>query len=82
MFTVYVLKSKRNGKRYVGYTSKKPTLRLGEHNQGSNTWSRHNGPFSLIHTEKFPDKTSAIKRERFLKSDVGRKWLDSFLSDV
>ena len=76
MFTVYVLRSLKNNKRYVGYTSKSADKRFNEHLSGTNQWTRQNGPFSLIHTETFDDKETAIKRERFLKSGQGRNWLD------
>ena len=76
MYTVYVLKSKRNGKRYVGSTGKSAESRLKEHNQGSNMWTKTNGPFDLVYQENFTDKTESIKREIFLKSGQGRKLLD------
>ena len=76
MFTVYVLKSSRNGKRYIGCTGKDVVLRLKEHNGGTNKFTRANRPFRIIHTEMFSDKTDALKREKFLKSGQGRKFLD------
>ena len=76
MFTVYVLKSEKNGKRYVGYTGKDPSVRLYEHNAGSNKYTRQNSPFILLYTEQYEEKTEAAKRERFLKSGQGRKFLD------
>ena len=76
MFTVYVLRSLKNGKRYVGYTSKESLERLHDHNTGSNKWTRQNGSFVIIYTEEFADKKLAIQRENFLKSGQGRKWLD------
>jgi len=77
MFSVYVLKSKTNKKRYIGYTGKNPIIRLKEHNSGSNKFTKQNGPFEIIYTENFTNKTEAIKREKFLKSGQGRKFLDS-----
>ena len=76
MFTVYVLRSLKNDKRYVGYTSKMPAERLREHNAGSSSFTRRNGPFKMLHTEDFESKTDAIRREKFLKSGQGGKWLD------
>jgi putative endonuclease len=76
MFTVYVLKSLQNGKRYIGYTGKSVGKRLAEHNAGTNTWTKHNGPFSVIYIEEYNNKNEARKREIFLKSGQGRKWLD------
>ena len=77
IFTVYVLQSLKNKKRYVGFTSKSPEKRLSQHNQGSNFFTGQNRPFRLIYHEEYIDKTVAIKREKFLKSGQGRKFLDS-----
>lgn len=79
MYSVYVLTSTRNGKRYVGYTGKDPVVRLKEHNGGSNRYTNHNGPFVLSCIETFLDKTESIKRERFLKTGQGREFLDMVL---
>jgi len=79
MFYVYVLKSLKNGKRYVGCTSKEPKDRLVEHNSGSNKWTRINKPFKLAYKELYNNKTTALKRENFLKSGQGRKFLDSII---
>lgn len=76
MFYVYAIKSLKNNKRYVGYTSKDVLARLYDHNTGSNKWTRANGPFELVHSEPYDTKKEAIKREKFLKSGQGRKWLD------
>jgi predicted GIY-YIG superfamily endonuclease len=51
MYSIYVLRSQRNRKRYIGYTSKDPKSRLEEHNSGTDDWTRQNGPFELIYTE-------------------------------
>ena len=76
MFHVYVLKSIKNNKRYVGQTSKDVLARLSEHNSGCNKWTRENKPFELKHSETYDTRTEAIKREHFLKSGQGRRWLD------
>ncbi len=80
MYYVYVLKSLKNNKRYVGYTSKKPEVRLKEHNAGSNTFTSKNVPYVLVYFESVDEKTRAIMRERFLKSGQGRKFLDTHIS--
>ncbi len=79
MFAVYVLRSLKTSKRYVGFTSKDVSIRLVEHNSGCNKWTRQNKPFEVIHTEEFANKRDAIVRERFLKSGQGRKLLDQIL---
>ncbi len=75
-YFVYVLKSLKHGKRYVGHTSKIVDERLHDHLTGSNPWTRANGPFIIVHTEVFESKSDAIRRELFLKTGKGREWLD------
>ena len=79
MAYVYVLKSLRNGKLYVGSTDLLPEERLKKHNYGSNKFTKRNGPFELVRQESYADKTEARKRESFLKSGAGRKFLDEIL---
>ena len=75
MFTVYVLKSKSDNKRYIGFTDNL-SRRLTEHNSGKVASTKYRLPFKLIYTEQFEDKPSAMSRERFFKSHLGRNYLD------
>jgi len=77
MSFIYVLKSLKNGKRYIGSTRKEPLDRLSEHNSRSNKWTKQNGPFKLLYQEYYDDYSEAQKREKFLKSGQGRKFLDN-----
>jgi len=79
MFTVYVLRSLRSGKRYVGFTSRPIEQRLKEHNEPRPKWTGQNGPFEILHSEIFPTKELAAKREKFLKTGRGRAVLDNIL---
>jgi putative endonuclease len=79
MSYIYVLKSSKNGKRYIGSTDLQPEERLKKHNYGSNKFTKRNSPFKIVHQESYPNKTEARKRENFLKSGVGRKYLDEIL---
>ena len=75
-FTVYVLRSLRNGRHYVGLTSRRVEQRLEEHNRGyPRGWSSRNGPFEVVYQEKHEGEGEARARERFLKSGRGREWL-------
>lgn len=69
----------RNGKRYTGSTDLLPEERLKKHNYGSNKFTKRNGPFELVYKESCVTKTETRKRENFLKSGVGRKYLDEIL---
>lgn len=76
-YCVYVLKSERNGKRYVGYSSHAPETRLAEHNNGENEFTRLNRPWALLYYELAYCKKCASVRETFLKSGQGRKLVDA-----
>ena len=66
MYYVYILRSKKDNKLYIGYTGEL-NKRLREHKRGSvyNTKSRL--PIELIYFEGYIDKKSAKKREKKLK---------------
>ena len=77
-YYVYVLKSVATGKRYTGQTDDLKK-RLAQHNSGFNPrgyTARQTGPWIAICTEEYATRSEAKKRERWLKSGVGRQWLD------
>lgn len=79
-FWVYVLVSESTGRRYIGHTNDLER-RVAEHNGASTNphryTSRFKGPWRLIHSEVFETRSAAMLREKWLKSDVGRAWLDA-----
>ena len=80
MSYVYVLWSAKLRKRYVGSTQD-VHKRLFEHNRGSNKFTKGGIPWKLIYTEEFQTKSESLKREKYLKSGQGRKWLDEKFPD-
>ena len=81
-YYVYVLESTKNGKRYVGSTGQDVRARLRQHNKGATFWARENGPFRLLYWECYSSKNEALKRERFLKTGVGRRIRDELVDSV
>ena len=75
---VYVLWSEKLKKRYVGSTTD-VEHRVAEHNTGQSEFTRRGIPWMLVYWEELLTRSEARKRERFLKSGVGRKWLDETL---
>jgi len=71
---VYVLLG--NGSTYM-YKGSAHDLRkrVTDHMQGRVARTRTRRPLRLIHVEYFADYTEARKRETWLKSGQGRKWL-------
>ncbi|MEP5611865.1 MAG: GIY-YIG nuclease family protein [Cyclobacteriaceae bacterium] len=76
MFYVYALKSEVRIYIYVGLTSNLER-RLTEHNGGKNKTTRPYRPFVLIHSEMFKTRIDARKREKYLKSGIGKDYLKS-----
>jgi putative endonuclease len=76
MFYVYVLRSLKDNKRYVGLTSD-ISRRLREHQNGLVKSTRHRRPFELIYYESYENKSEAMKREKFFKTGKGREFLNS-----
>ena len=76
MFYVYILRSLKDGKRYIGMTANL-IRRLKEHHAGLVTSTRNRRPLLLIHTELFPSKELAAQREHFYKTGKGREVLKS-----
>ena len=73
-YTVYVLVSERDHRRYIGCT-RDLSRRLEEHNRGLVKSTRHRRPLRLVYREEFETKTEALGRERFFKTGQGRCWL-------
>lgn len=78
MFYVYVLWSDKLQKRYVGFTADL-IKRVTEHNSGKSPFAKSGIPWKIIYTENYITGSEALRREKFLKSGVGRKFLDVLL---
>lgn len=73
-YYVYVLRSRKNGQWYVGFT-KDLRKRFSEHNNGAGTYTKSRGPFELIHYEAYRSMSDARTREQQLKSGQGKAYL-------
>ncbi|MCX6754460.1 MAG: GIY-YIG nuclease family protein [Candidatus Nomurabacteria bacterium] len=78
MFYTYVLKSKKDGKWYIGYTSDL-RKRFKQHNKGKSTYTKGRGPYDIIYYEACLNKEDALSRELYLKTGMGRRYLNSRL---
>ncbi len=74
MFTVYVLRSEKDGDLYVGCTSDLPK-RIDYHRRGRVRSTKYRTPLLLIYQENFGNKYEAFKMERFYKTAKGKKLL-------
>ena len=63
---------------YVGLTSD-PERRIIEHNALKERTTRSYAPFETILVEEFGTRVEARKREKYLKSGIGKEYLKSGL---
>ncbi|MFH1781624.1 MAG: GIY-YIG nuclease family protein [Patescibacteria group bacterium] len=70
MFTVYILKSLKNNRYYIGHTSDM-TNRFCRHNAGLVKSTKWFTPWKIIYTEKYDTKSEACVRELEIKSYKG-----------
>jgi len=71
---VYVLKSQKDGKFYVGYT-KNIQKRLEEHNSGQVRSTKERRPMKLIYWEGCINQQDATRREKYLKTAWGKRYI-------
>ena len=78
MFYTYILKSKRDYKLYVGYSSDL-VKRMEEHNKGNVISTKDRRPFELVYYEACRNEEDAIAREKYFKTGFGRRFLNNRL---
>jgi putative endonuclease len=80
-FFLYVLRSMRTGRRYVGSCHDLED-RLRRHLAGESKSTKHGGPWALVHSEQFASRSEAVRRERYFKTGRGREELDRILASL
>jgi putative endonuclease len=78
VIVVYAIKSINRNYIYVGMTNNFER-RFSEHNNGENKSTKAYKPFTLIFSENFETRVLARKKEKYLKSGVGKEFLKSLV---
>ncbi len=73
-YCVYVILSLKDKKLYTGLTTNLKQ-RLTDHFQGKSFSTKSRRPFRLVYCEYFLSKHDAYRREKYLKTTVGKKML-------
>ena len=73
-YYVYILRSIKDGKFYTGYTNN-IIRKITEHNKGEVESTKKRIPLELIYWEGCLDQTDATKREKYLKTAWGKRYI-------
>ena len=80
MAFVYILKSLKNNRYYIGSTINLAN-RLKEHNSGQSKYTKYNLPFKLVFNKKYETISEARKIESILKSYKSKKIIDKIVKE-
>ena len=79
-YYVYVLQSEKDHKFYIGFTIDIKT-RVEEHNSGEVLQTKNRRPLKLVYWEGCLNQRDAARRERYLKTTWGKRYIKSRLED-
>ena len=77
-YYIYVLKSLKDKNLYVGYTEDLKS-RFEQHSKGRVQSTKDRRPFEIIYSEACLDKHDAMHREKYLKTYLGKQFLQNRL---
>ena len=77
---VYILRSKKDKKFYVGYTSDLK-VRIRAHKNGSVNSTKNRLPIELIYYEACVSQKDATHREKYLKTTWGKRYIKNRLKN-
>jgi putative endonuclease len=80
MYYVYVLQSELDKQFYTGFT-KDLKKRMEEHNSGISSATKGRIPLKLVYYEFCLNLKDAMKRERYLKTTWGKRYIKNRISN-
>ncbi len=78
MWFVYILYSVKIDRYYVGVTDNLE-WRLERHNAGWGRYTKRGIPWEIVYTERFNNKSEALKRERAIKLRKSRTYIEQLI---
>ena len=80
MYYVYILRSKKDNKNYTGFTGNLKK-RMDEHKNGKVKSTQYRRPLELIYFEGCLDRRDARRREIYLKTAYGKRYIKNRIKD-
>lgn len=81
MYYVYILKSLKDNKLYIGYTGNL-NQRLSQHKWGKVSSTKGRRPLKLIYFEAHYSMEDAKRRENYFKTDKGKSTIKQMLRNT
>ena len=78
MFTVYILYSSKVDRYYVGHTNN-IERRITEHNRKKGKYTDRGIPWEIVYTEQYTTKQEAEKREKEIKAEKSRVYIEALI---
>ncbi len=75
----YILYSSKIDRYYVGLT-KDLEWRLERHNLGWGKYTKRGITWKIVYTETYSTKTEALKREKEIKNNKSRKYIEGLIA--
>ena len=79
-FYTYILQSEKDNNLYVGFTGDL-NRRIIEHNEGNVRSTKYRRPLKLIYWEGCLEQSDATKREKYLKTAWGKRYIKNRLKN-
>ena len=79
-FYIYVLRSLKDNQLYTGYTNNLNN-RIEQHQKGLVQSTKNRLPLELIYFEGCKNQQDATKREKYLKTTYGKRYLKNRLAN-
>jgi len=79
-YYVYVIKSEE-GFHYTGFTEDLDKRLIESKEKKLSFWTKRGTKWKLLYKKEYADKIEALKREKWLKTGVGREFLKCNVND-
>ena len=80
VYFVYILQSLKDHSYYVGSTQNLDE-RINRHNGGRSKYTKAKRPWKVVYHEEFPDRSSALKREKQIKRQKRKGYIEKLFKD-
>ena len=77
-YFVYILRSQKDGRYYVGSTQDL-SQRLRRHNEGRSKYTKAKRPWEMVYSEELQDRSSAIQRELEIKNRKSKAYIETLV---